>query len=190
MQNSERARKIDTLAGLPQPIDGYNPKYRKPIAQVLVMILLAIVVFFSDYYLLPHKKTDDVISYYQTIEIVRGSRYQKSKTIAGYRFYTLQGFDFCLERTPLSKPDVTIEHTLLFKNIKGVTSTNQDYSDELISDFNGLSFYVLIILAISCMISLRFLLYDKYLTENTFMNILIFNGLMLFYIIYLYWLHG
>ena len=125
MEKSERASKIDDLANLPTPVNKFKSKYKKPTIYALVLVLLSIAVVFTDYYLLPQKKTEDVIVRYQKIT----DRYYK---LLGYKYSTQEGFDFYISGGFIEEFYVTIEHTSLFKNIKKVITAHQKYSYELL----------------------------------------------------------
>lgn len=177
MDKSERASKIDDLANLPTPVNKFKSKYKKPTIYALVLVLLSIAVFFTDYYLLPQKKTEDVIVRYQKIT----DRYYK---LLGYKYSTQEGFNFYISGGFIEEFYVTIEHTSLFKNIKKVITAHQKYSYEFNSDHKSINFYFIIVLAISSIISLLYLYFYKDLSDNGFFNIVLFNSLMIIYIIF------
>ena len=53
------------------------------------------------------------------------------------------------------------------------------------SGFNGMNFYLGVGLAISIVISLLFLKFDKNLTENGFQNIILMNSFLVFIALFL-----
>jgi hypothetical protein len=190
MDKSERASKIDDLANLHAPVNKFKSKYKKPTIYALVLVLLSIAVFFTDYYLLPQKKTEDRIVSISKIEVVNNSKYNSNKIFVAYGFFTEKEFEFSLGKSMIEEPEITIYSTPLFHNITKVKTKTKDFSDELVSDFNGANFYFIIVLVISSIISLLCLYYYKGLSDNGFFNIVLFNSLMIFYILYLVFLHG
>lgn len=176
MNSNEKVQKIDRLVELYAPKDNFKSKYKKPTIYALVLVLLSIAVFFTDYYLLPVKKTEDTLVMYQKI-------INQDNILLKYRYFTQQGFNFYIAGRFIEEPNVTIEYTRLFKSIKKVIIKNKEYSEGLISDFKGVNFYFLIILAISSVISLLCLFYCKHLSDNGFLNIILFNSLMILYIL-------
>jgi hypothetical protein len=190
MDKSERASKIDDLANLHAPVNKFKSKYKKPTIYALVLVLLSIAVFFTDYYLLPQKKTEDRVVSISKVEVVKKSKYNSNKIFMAYRYFTEKEFEFSLRKSMFEEPEVTIYSTPLFHNITKVKTKTKDFSDELISDLSGVNFYLIIVLAISSIISLLCLNYYKDLSDNGFLNIVIFNSLMIFYILYLVLIHG
>lgn len=183
MENTERARKIDILANLYAPSDKFKSRYKKPTIYALVLVLLSIAVFFTDYYLLPHQKTEDAIVRYQKIT-------DQNYNLLGYKYFTQEGFGFYISGGFIKEYNVTIERTIFFKKIKKVITEKEEYSDGLISDHKRVNFYFIIVLAVSSVISLLYLCFYKDLSDNGFFNIVLFNSLMIIYILFFSSLSG
>lgn len=141
MQNTEKASKIDQLANLYAPADKFKSRYKKPTIYALVFVLLSISVFFTDYYLLPQKKINDRIVTTTKIEVTSNSKYNSNKVFIAYGFFTEKEFEFSLGKSMIKEHEVIIYYTPVFNNITKVKTITKDYSDELVSDFNGANFY-------------------------------------------------
>ena len=165
-------------------------KYKKITITVLVFILVLISLFFIDRWILPQKTIDDKIISFSTIRVTNSSKFMRSQIVIGHTFFTQNGFCFSTENAFVEEDEVTIKYTSIFKNITGVKTRIKDYSDKLISDFNGACYYFIIVLVVSAIISLLILRLNISITENGFQNIILFNSLMLFYLCYLFLVHN
>lgn len=103
----------------------------------------------------------------------------------GYIFLTKKNYKFSTQKKYIKENDIIIEQSYILKNITSVKTGNIDYSKDLMSGFNGMNFYLAVGLAISIVISLLFLKFDKNLTENGFQNIIIFNSFLVFIALFL-----
>ena len=163
-------------------------KYKKITDLILKIIILLICLFFVDIWILPQKKVDDVIvSYSERTISIRGKFSTKSSSRHfSYIFYTQKKNKFSTENTFVDENEITIGQSYIFRNVTSVKSKKQDYSNKLTSDLNGICFYLIIVIFISAVISLLNLRFNKNLSENGFYNIILFNSLMLFYLLYLF----
>lgn len=156
-------------------------KNKKIIVYLLGIISFSILIAFADYYVLPSSKANDVIDQY----FVRTSG--KSRQKVSYHYFTQKGFTFSTAKEYIEENNIEIETSLLFKSITKVKSKTRDYTNLLSSDLsvNGIQFYTCLILLISIGISIKILLSKKGFSENTFYNIICFNGFMIFICVYL-----
>jgi hypothetical protein len=162
-------------------------KYKKITTQILCFVLIFIAFLFADSWFLPQKKIKDEIEFYSPIYSSHRSKYSTSetKTLMGYVFLTKKKYKFSTQKKYIKENDIIIEQSYILKNITSVKTGNIDYSKDLMSGFNGMNFYLVVGLAISIVISLLSLKFDKNLTENGFQNIIIFNSFLVFIALYL-----
>lgn len=138
---------------------------------------------------MPKKSINDEIVNYGKTMISNNSKFSRGNVCVGYIFFTQKGFHFSTEKTFIEESKVKIFKNMIFKNIVGLKTDKKDYSDKLISGLNGFTFYLIIVLSISSIISLLLLFFNKKLSENTFQNIILFNSLIIFYVVYLILIH-
>lgn len=162
-------------------------KYKKITTQILCFALIFIAFLFVDSWFLPQKTIEDEIEFYAPIYKTNRSKYSTSetKTLMGYIFITKKNYKFSTQKKYIKENDIIIEQSYILKNITSVKTGNIDYSKDLMSGFNGMNFYLAVGLAISIVISLLFLKFDKNLTENGFQNIIIFNSFLVFIALFL-----
>jgi hypothetical protein len=162
-------------------------KYKKITTKILCFALIFIAFLFVDSWFLPQKTIKDEIEYYAPIYKTNRSKYSTSetKTLMGYIFITKKKYKFSTQKKYIKENDIIIEQSYILKNITSVKTGNIDYSKDLMSGFNGMNFYLAVGLAISIVISLLLLKFDKNLTENGFQNIIIFNSFLVFIALYL-----
>jgi hypothetical protein len=162
-------------------------KYKKITTQILCFALIFIAFLFVDSWFLPQKTIKDEIEYYAPIYKTNRSKYSTSetKTLMGYIFITKKKYKFSTQKKYIKEKDIIIEQSYILKNITSVKTGNIDCSKDLMSGFNGMNFYLAVGLAISIVISLLLLKFDKNLTENGFQNIIIFNSFLVFIALYL-----
>jgi hypothetical protein len=162
-------------------------KYKKITTKILCFALIFIAFLFVDSWFLPQKTIKDEIEYYAPIYKTNRSKYSTSetKTLMGYIFITKKKYKFSTQKKYIKENDIIIEQSYILKNITSVKTGNIDYSKDLMSGFNGMNFYLAVGLAISIVISLLFLKFDKNLTENGFQNIIIFNSFLVFIALFL-----
>jgi hypothetical protein len=158
-------------------------QYRTFVIWILRIILLIISFLLIDF-ILPKEAIDDQIISYQKTMVSNNSQFSKSKVLIGYKYFTQKGFHFSTEKKMIKENEVTLFQTRILKNIVGLRTAEKDYSEKLISGLNGVTFYLILILALSSIISLLLLFYYKKLSENGFQNIILFNSLIVFYIVY------
>lgn len=160
---------------------------KKTVINVLYLITFLISIAFIDYYLLPKTVTNDVITHY-AVRKMSGKNHTGKQNIS-YQFLTQNGLHFATQKKFIEENNVEIKHSLLFNTITNVKSKHEDYSDYVTTGFNGIIFYCYAILLFSIAISLKILLFKKAVSENTFYNIICFNGFLLFvtsYMMYLF----
>lgn len=162
-------------------------KYRKITTQILAIVLLLIGLLFADSYVLPQKTIVDKIEYYSTIYKTSRNKYNGNETnfFLGYRYLTQKGYKFSTQKIYIEENNVTLKQSYITKNITSVKTKTSDYSKKLMSGLNGAVLYITIGLVISLIISLALLMFDKNLTENGFLNIIIFNSFWTFIALYL-----
>jgi uncharacterized protein YacL len=162
-------------------------KYRKITTQILAIVLLLIGLLFADSYVLPQKTIEDKIESYSSIYITHHNKYSASetKTFLGYLYFTQKGYTFSTQKIYIEENNVTLKQSYITKNITSVKTKTSDYSKKLMSGLNGAILYITIGLVISLIISLTLLMFDKNLTENEFLNIIIFNSFWAFIALYL-----
>lgn len=163
-------------------------KYRKLVIWILGIVIGVISLLFIDYILPKKSISDEIVSFGKTM-VTNNSKFSRNKVCVGYIFYTQKGFHFSTEKTLMQEHDVTIFHTRIFENIVGLKTNKRDYSDKLISGLNGVTFYLMIVLSLSSVISLLLIFFYKALPENGLQNIILFNSLILFYALYLIFIH-
>lgn len=156
-------------------------KYKKITTQVLYIALILLAFLFADSWLLPQKTIKDEIEYYAPKHITN----KGNKILIGYSYITKKNIKFSTQEIFIKENNIVIEQSYLLKNITSVKAQNKDYSEKLMSGFSGLNLYLAIGLAISIVISLLSLKFDKNLTENGFQNIIIFNSFLVFIALYL-----
>ena len=156
-------------------------KNKSIIAYLLSVITFFVLIAFTDYYVLPASKTNDVITHY----LVRTSG--KSNQRVSYHYFTQKGYTFSTAKEFIEESNILIETSLLFKSVTTVKSEKKDYTNLLASglSINGISFYTSLILLLSLGISLKIMLSKKGFSQNTFYNIVCFNSFMIFICFYL-----
>lgn len=163
--------------------------YKTIVINALLLVLILTNVFFLDRWVLPYESIDDEISNYGKIFKTNNNKFGSGKVLIGYIYFTKKGYKFSTEKKIVTNGDIILKRSCLLKNIFSVKSDTKDYSDKLLSGFNGAFLYLTIGLAISTIFSLVILKFNKGLSENGFQNIILFNSLLLFYmlsILYLY----
>ena len=163
-------------------------KNRSIIVYLLSIVALFIAINFLDYYVLPGSKTTDIITHY-AVRTSGGKNGTKTQTVS-YHYYTKKGFTFSTVKHFIEESNIEFEYSLLFKSITKIKSKNTDYTNILSSNLsiNGIQFYFFCVLLFSIGISLKTLLSKKVFTENTFYNIICFNGFMVFVCLYMFYL--
>jgi hypothetical protein len=164
--------------------DEFIIKNKNVIIYVLGVIAFFVLITFTDYYILPTLKTNDVITHYA----VQTSG--KSKQKVSYHYFTQKGLTFSTAKEFIEENNIVIETSLLFKIVTKVKSETKNYTNTLSSglSINGIQFYTSLILLISLGISTKILLSKKGFSENTFYNIICFNGFILFICLYMAYL--
>lgn len=133
-----------------------------------------------DRFILPSREIPDTILQYAKVTQSRSNKVARSTSVRGYKFYTANDFEFSTDRAYISEPEITIEHTLLFKNIISVRTKDEDITHKLLSGLGGFNCIFYLTLAFSSTISLLFLFFKPEISENAFLNIWLFNAFMLF----------
>ncbi|AWK04161.1 hypothetical protein HYN56_07915 [Flavobacterium crocinum] len=156
-------------------------KNKNVIVYLLGTIAFFVLIAFTDYYVLPVSRTNDVITHYA----VRTSG--KSKEKVSYHFFTQKGFTFSTAKEFIDENNIVIETSLFFKSVTKVKSQTKNYYYVLSNglSINGIQFYTCLILLISLGISIKILLSKKGFSENTFYNIVCFNCFMIFICVYM-----
>lgn len=159
-------------------------KNKNIILYLFGVLTFIILIGFTDYYVLPTSKTTDVITQYS----VRTSG--KSKEKVSYHYFTQKGFTFSTTKEYIDEDNIEIETSLLFKSVTAVKSKTRNYTHLLSSSLstNGIQFYFCLILLFSIGISVSIIVSKKGFSENTFYNIICFNGFMIFVCLYMAYL--
>lgn len=167
-------------------------KYADITFKILLFIPLLVSLFFIDSWILPQKTINDEITSYSKIFFRSTQKYtnSESKTFVGNIFYTQQGYKFSLQKTFIEENEITIKQSYIFKNITAVKSKYKDYSEKLMSGLNGACLYSVIALAVTSIISLLMLRFNKNLSENGFQNIILSNSFLLICTLYILFLHN
>lgn len=155
-------------------------KYKKITIKILIFIILIISFLYADSWLLPQKTVYDKIISYSKIYVNNSNKFSRNQVLVGYIFYTQKGYKLSVQENFIEDIEITINHSYILKNITMVKSKTNDYSNKLMSGFNGACLYFTIGIIISLIISLLFLWFDKNLSENGFQNIIIFNSFLVF----------
>jgi len=171
------------------PENEFISKNRTLVIYALAAVTFFIALSFADFYILPTITTKDTITSY-SVRTVRGKNGSKPITVS-YHFFTQKGYTFTTEKYYVEDTDITIEYSLLFKNVTKVNATNKDYTKYLVNGLSmkGILFYFYCVLLFSIAISLKILLSGKRFSENTFYNIICFNGFMVFLCLYMFYLY-
>ena len=168
--------------------NGFIIKNKTTVVYILSIISFFISLGFLDFYVLPALKTTDVITHY-AIRTVGGKNGTKPQKLS-YHYYTQKGFTFSTEKNYIEENDIELEYSLIFKSVTKIKSKSNDYTSDLSSSLsiNGIQFYFCCVLLLSIAISLKILLSKKGVTENTFYNIICFNGFMVFLCFFTFYL--
>lgn len=163
-------------------------QYRKITINILLFITVLIGFLFTESLILPQRTIkDEIISYSELFVSTRGKfSANSSNHLMGYIFYTKKGYEFSTQEIFIKEKYVTLKQSYIFENITSVKSSTKDYSGKLMSDLTGACQLFTICLAISSIISLLFLWFDKNLSENGFYNIILMNSFLLILLLYLF----
>lgn len=148
-------------------------------------LVLFIGTLLLDRFVLPTSEVTDQIYSYYSFSNSTYSKFGNHKYYTGYQFVTDKGFEFSTNNASIGNPNVTIRHTMLFKNVVGVYTPKTDYSKHLVSAVNGFMLYLYIMLGVSATLSLCYLHFTKKLTTNGFYNAILINAMIIFWILWL-----
>jgi hypothetical protein len=150
-----------------------------------MIIPLLVGIFFIDTWILPQKKTSDIIVAYSIKKVTHRGKFSasSSESMRCYKFYTEKENEFSTE-VFLDEIEITLETSYIFKIVTSVKSKTDDYSNKLVSGLNGLILWLVIGLIISVTISLLLLKFYDNLSENAFYNIILLNSFLAFILIY------
>ncbi|WP_316635455.1 hypothetical protein [uncultured Flavobacterium sp.] len=167
--------------------DEFIKKNKLIIVYLFLVVAFIISLFYFDYFVLPTSKTNDIITHY-AIRTSGGKNGSKQKV--SYHYYTEKGFKFSTAKDYIEENDIEIKYSLLFKSVIEVRSKKNDYTKLLSNDLsiNGIQFYFCGVLLLSIAISVKILLSKKGFSENTFYNMICFNGFMIFVCLYMTYL--
>ena len=152
----------------------FNIRNRQFAIWVMVAILFFSVLIVVDLVFLPYEKSAETIEYSELV--TQGSM----KEVVGYRYRTDQGTTFSLDKDYIRGDAITLERTLLFKQIIDVKTATRDYTPLLSSGFNGFTLFWLVFLAFSCGISLFNLWGNEPMTVNRYQNFVMFTAFIFF----------
>jgi len=160
-------------------------KNKSVIVFLFILPAFFILLVFFDCYVLPNSKaTDKITNYFVTRA---GGKNGSTPQKIAYHYSTEKGFTFSTGINYIEEDNIEIEYSLLFKSVTKVRSKYNNYSDLLSNGVNihGIQFYLCCIFLFSTAISLKILLSNKFFSENTFYNMICFNGLILFLCFYM-----
>jgi hypothetical protein len=141
-------------------------------------------VFALDFWIIPAKTKNELIVSYSEVVVKR----KNSKELLGYNFFTSNGYVISTQKDFIDENVVQIKITPIFKNIVSVKSQIKDYSQSLNFGTNGIVFYLGLTLLISSIIGICYLKFDEYLTDNGYLNIVIFNSWIFILFIYFFFI--
>jgi len=107
------------------------------------------------------------------------------RVFVGYQYETEKGLSFTLSKAFIPEKDIDVEHTQIFKTVTFVDSDRKDYTNKLTSNLNGILKYFHFIFFASLCYGIVTFLYDKSISNNKFLNILIFNSIMFCILLYM-----
>lgn len=157
--------------------------------QITLVVLFVVAIIFNliviDRYFLPKETISDNVIGVAEVTQTRSNKFGRSTSLRGYKYYTEKGFEFLTDKEYISDLTINIEQTLIFKNIVSV-STESDDEKELLTGLGGINGYFYVILALSSTISICFLKFKSEVSDNEFLNVLLFNGFMIF-VLFIIW---
>ncbi len=160
----------------------------KPILVICLAILGILSSFVTmDTLMLPTTNIHDTILSYGKIYHTRNTKFGQSTTFFGYKYFTTNGFEFITDKVYIEDPQIKIEHSLIFKNVLGVSNQERDFTKKLISGLNDGHIYYYLIMTISTFISICILVFKKYISNNEYLNIILFNLFLLFCVLIIWW---
>ena len=167
-------------------------KYNAITIKILIGVLGVISIFFLDRWVLPQERIQDEIYGYRKIFKYSKNKFSSgSRSVIGYIYYTQKGFEFSTEKRITKEAEKITVQRSLFGNLTSLRSDDNDYSDKVLSGFNGSCLYITIGLAISILISLLILLqFNTGLSENGFQNIILLNIMLALYALYVAYLYN
>ncbi|KRD10899.1 hypothetical protein ASE21_04035 [Flavobacterium sp. Root901] len=180
-----RIQKMSSINRKHSAVNESITKDKPVIIYLLCAATFIISLGFFDYYVLPASKTTDVITHYA----IQTSG--KSKDKVCYHYYTQKGFTFSTVKKYIEENNIEIKYSLLFKSVTSVKSKTNDYTNRLSNGLsnNGILFYFCLVFLFSIAISLKILMSKKGYSENTYFNIICFNGFMVFVCLYMMYLY-
>ncbi|WP_158962847.1 hypothetical protein [Myroides fluvii] len=152
----------------------FDIKYRQYAIWVMIALLVFSVLIVVDLVFLPHEKTEETIESYGFL--TQGN----TKEVVGYRYLTDKGTKFSINKDYIRGDQVTIQRTLLFKEIVDIKTPSRDYTKLLASGFNGFTLVLLVILAVSCGISVFNLWGVDPIPVNRYHNFVMFTAFVFF----------
>jgi hypothetical protein len=156
-----------------------TPKLKQITFVVLLIVAIPFNIIVIDRYFFPKQIiSDNIISAARVIQ-TRNSKFGSSKSTRGYIYNTDKGFEFLTDKDYISDLKINIEQTIIFKNIVSVC-TEEGNKVELLTGLGGINGYFYLILAMSTTISICFLKLKPEVSDNEFLNIILFNGFMIF----------
>jgi hypothetical protein len=167
-----------------------NEKHKKITIRVLLVIPILLLLFYLDQSIFPQRESTEKLIEYHEIFLKNGYKYNSSKELVGYKYFTKKGLEFSIKKEFVEENDVNIKSSYIFKTVTSVKSSKRDYSDKLMSGMTGLTMFLYQGLTISSIISLLALIFYKKLSKNGFQNIIIMNSFLALIIIYFYFVYN
>ena len=164
-------------------------KYRKIIINILICIPAIVSLFYVDKWILPKEKINDKIILYSTISVNNrrnlSNSYKSSKIYLCTKFFTQKGLEFSIEKGFINENQIIIKRSYIFNSITSVKSQSEDYTNKLTSGLNGASLYSTIGLTLTSIISILMLKFNKKMSKNSFLNIILVNSFLIICTLYI-----
>lgn len=152
-----------------------NPK--KVFVIISIPLIILSTINFLDFYLTSGEEMSDEITSFRRLKNNKGHS-------RGFKYVTKRNLKFALEDKYVQGNKIKLKHTLLFKTVTSIKTEKRDYSKYLISNLNGVIKYFHLVFLISLGVSVYIFSSKKQITNNTYLNIWIFNSFMLFILLY------
>lgn len=156
-----------------------NPK------RLFIIFFMPILILSSanmiDFFFIPKiETTDQIVS---RRKLYRSNSY--GRILVGCKYKTAKGFSFSTSEAIIRENDIEINHTQVFKSITFVSSSRKDYTEKLSSNLNGILKYFHLLFLLSLIIGIIIFISERQISQNTYLNIVIFNTLIFVVLLYM-----
>jgi len=156
-----------------------NPKRLFTIFFMPILILSSVNMI--DFFFIPKiETTDQIVS---RRKLYRNNSY--GRTVVGCKYKTAKGFSFSTSEAIIRENDIDIKHTQIFKSVTFVDSDRKDYTEKLSSNLNGILKYFHLLFLSSLVIGIIIFISERQISQNTYLNIIIFNALIFVVLLYM-----